>query len=226
MNKKLSYLILTLLCIFSSTKSYSQREIHPLEQMFTYDFKYYGNLTLDNFWSLENFKAPRGIKSIEEYEEHSSENFRRRVSFFHSTNRIHFYNEETGFLEKTITYDERNGFKEKRYIQIYKYRIDGLNLIINVEYSFFGKELYDSQYYRYVYDLKTENLVEFGYCNKDENEQITRYIYDENQKDLISILKDEVEKYKIFIKYHTLQPFDKMFFDKISEIYKVKDDCV
>ena len=210
-----------------STKSHAQREVHPLEPTFTYDYalKYYGNLTLGDYWSLENFKAPKGVQSIEQYESFFHDSARSRaIHYYEWEKRIYYYNKDTGFLERTTTIDRYN---KKVLAQAYKYKTDSLHLIINVEHFSFGENS-NKSLQQYIYDLKTENLIKTIYNKNTKNEQSIRYTYDENQKDLIDIKIDSTStKQKISISYDTLKPIDKIKFSiRIGKKYKFKNDSI
>lgn len=224
-------LLLVFLFFFNITKSNAQREIHPLEPTFTYDyaFKYYGNLTLGDYWSLDNFKAPKGVKSIEQYESFFHDSARSRaVHYYEWKKRIYYYNKDTGFLEGTTTIDRYN---KKVLAQAYKYKTDSLHLIINVEHFSFDEKsnkAVQQTVQQYIYDLKTENLIKIIYHKNTKNEQSIRYTYDENQKDLIDIKIDSTStKQKISISYDTIKPIDKIKFSiRIGKKYKFKNDSI
>ena len=156
MHKKLLTFSISLFCLLGNiTKSHAQREIHPLEPTFTYDYalKYYGNLTLGGFWSLDNFKAPKDVQSIEQYDSFFHDSARSRAVHFYEWKKIlYYYNKETGFLEGTTTIDRYN---KKVLGQAYKYKTDSLHLIINVEHFSFGENSNKSTQ-QYIYNLKTE----------------------------------------------------------------------
>jgi len=228
MNKKLPYLILILLCICISTKSHAQREIHPLEPTFTYDYalKYYGNLTLGGFWSLENFKAPKGVKSIEQYESFYDWNdfYRSRDRMLNGEKNIYYYNKKTGFIERAIYLDRNH---KKKSTHFYSYRTDSLYLTINVKSNYFAREFSTNTItMQYVYDVKTENLLEIRYDNN--NKDIHQYTYDKYQKDLNKI-EDNINsrRQEINISYDTLQSINKINFSyRINNNYDFKRDSV
>src|SRR5690554_5491861 len=117
MNLKPLHFLLIIFTLCVVNKSYAQREIHPLESMFTYEYalKYYANAGIRDFiekefgttyFFLDNFKVPLGIKSIE------------RIS------KYYYYNQENGFLEKSIEIarnEENEKSKEEKIIE-YSYR--------------------------------------------------------------------------------------------------------
>lgn len=231
MYKKLLTFSISLFCIRGNiTKSHAQREIHPLEPTFTYDYalKYYGNLTLNDYWSLENFKAPKGIQSIEQYESFFHDSARSRaIHYYEWEKRIYYYNKDTGFLERTTTIDRY----KKVLAQTYKYKTDSLHLIINVEHFSFDEKsnkAVQQTVQQYIYDLKTENLIKIIYHKNTKNEQSIKYIYDENQKDLIDIkIDDNSAKQEISISYDTLKPIDKIKYPiRIGKKYKYRNDSV
>jgi len=231
MRIKLHPFFILLFCLFCSiTKSHAQREIHPLEPTFTYDYalKYYGNLTLGDYWSLDNFKAPKGVKSIEQYESFFHDSARSRaIHYKYWGKRIYYYNKDIGFLERTVNFDTDN--QTKKSTQVYRYKTDSLHLIINVEYFSFGEKS-NKAVQQYIYDLRTENLTKTIYNKNTKSEQSTRYTYDENQKDLIDIKIDNTStKQEISTSYDTLKPIDKIKYyisTRIGKKYKFKNDSV
>jgi len=228
MHKKILTFSISLFCLLGNiTTSHAQREIHPLEPTFTYDYalKYYGNLTLGGFWSLDNFKAPKDVHSIEQYDSFFHDSARSRAVHFYEWKKIiYYYNKDTGFLEGTTTIDRYN---KKVLAQAYKYKTDSLYLIINVEHFSFGENS-NKLAQQYIYDLKTENLIKTIYNKNTKSEQIIRYIYDEDQKDLIDIkIDDNSAKQEISISYDTLKPIDKIKYSiRIGKKYKYRNDSV
>lgn len=100
----------TLLFFSAGNKNYSQREIHPLEPMFTYDYalKYYSNLHIigkvHDYCSIENFKAPDGVKTIESlynYQYYPTSTGRMFTNIIDSKVLYH-YNPDTGYLEQRL----------------------------------------------------------------------------------------------------------------------------
>lgn len=229
MRIKLHPFFILLFCLFCSiTKSHAQREIHPLEPTFTYDYalKYYGNLTLGGFWSLDNFKAPKGVKSIEQYESFFHDSARSRaIHYKYWGKRIYYYNKDTGFLERTVNFDTDN--QTKKSTQVYRYKTDSLHLIINVEYFSFSEKS-NKAVQQYIYDLRTENLTKTIYNKNTKSEQSTRYTYDENQKDLTGVEDNSNwRRQEITISYDTLKPIDKIkYFYEIGNNYKFKNESV
>ncbi len=149
----------TLLFFSTGNKSYSQREIHPLEPMFTYDYalKYYGNVGVIDlidknfgakFCSIENFKAPVGLKRIELSDD---EHF---MSLALSTKRmklhkiIYYYNSDTGFLEKRVKERPKLNNEEDAVTE-YLYTFKNNQIIIRT-----------SQNEEYTFDEKTGNLLQ------------------------------------------------------------------
>ena len=100
-------LFCTLLFFSAGNKSYSQREIHPLEPMFTYDYalKYYSNLhvigRVPNYWSIENFKAPIGVKTIKNLYDYLYYPADRRFGNTRGE-KVYHYNSDTGFLKEQL----------------------------------------------------------------------------------------------------------------------------
>lgn len=176
-------LFCTLFVFCGCTKTYSQREIHPLEPMFTYDYalKYYSNLPIAeylasySYWFLENFSAPIGVESIEEYSSTYSyyhtplKNFRHISSFGISEDNpgtlknIYYYNKITGNMEKSIVLkiDQKHMLTDTIIKSFYSYKIDSLKTIIDIERSNRYQET--REYYtvqlQYIFDTKTKKLI-------------------------------------------------------------------
>ncbi|MEG0917051.1 MAG: hypothetical protein RSF68_08565 [Myroides sp.] len=229
MRIKLRPFFILLFCFFCSiTKSHAQREIHPLEPTFTYDYalKYYGNLTLGDYWSLDNFKAPKGVKSIKQYESFYDWNdfYRSRDRMLNGEKKIYYYNKDTGFLERSI-YLERN--HKMKSTHFYSYKTDSLHLTISIKNNYFARE-FSTNTIQYIYDLKTENLLEIRYNN--DNKDFIKYTYDKNQKDLTGVEDNSNwRRQEITISYDTLKPIDKIKYyisTRIGKKYKFKNDSV
>lgn len=79
---------------------------------------------------------------------------------------------------------------------------------------------------QYIYDVKTENLLEIRYNN--DNKDFIKYTYDKNQKDLIGVEDNSNwRRQEITISYDTLKPIDKIkYFYEIGNNYKFKNDSV
>lgn len=183
----------TLLVFTTGNKSYSQREIHPLEPMFTYDYalKYYQNTGLRNdfvkdFWLIDNFKAIVGMETVEVY---GIENYPKSGTFLHSGNikYVYFYNIETGFLQKSVVFALSNNSKiiktlEERY---FDYSIDSLHTTINVE--------------RVVFEDKIKTYKQLYMY--DENECLSKLVTENNDTILISesVSEDGVQIIQISI---------------------------
>lgn len=226
MNKKLSYIILTLLCVFSSTKSYSQREIHPLEPMFTYDYalKYYGNIRAikksrihkaPQYKALENFTAPKGVSSIEHYVPtqdayFNCESYRPNETLLHPVKTC-YYDIETGFLTKEVYKSTDEEGKVKEAVYTYNYKFEEESTTIKVPHLLLI----------YVFDNKTGNLIElidesikgynislhFSYSDTIEH-QIIEIKYKEN--DNIKVHKFENGK-EIIPEPKPTNPFDPVY---------------
>src|SRR5690554_3191899 len=129
MDLKLLYSLMTVFIFCPATKSYSQREIHPLEPMFTYDYasKYYRNIRAieksriykaPQYKALENFTAPKGVSSIEHYVQTQDAYFNCEEycpdEILPYPSRTYYYDIETGFLTKEVSKrtDEEGKVKE------------------------------------------------------------------------------------------------------------------
>lgn len=79
---------------------------------------------------------------------------------------------------------------------------------------------------QYVYDVKTENLLEIRYNN--DSKDFIKYTYDENQKDLTGVEDNSNwRRQEITISYDTLQPTDKIkYFYETGNNYKFKNDSI
>lgn len=231
MHKKLLTFSISLFCLLGNiTKSHAQREIHPLEPTFTYDYalKYYGNLTLGGFWSLDNFKAPKDVQSIEQYESFYdwSDFYRSRDRMLMGEKKVYYYNKDTGFLERSIYLDGNHKMKSTHF---YSHKTDSLHLTISIKNNYFARD-FTTNTMQYIYDVKTENLLEIRYNN--DNKDFIKYTYDENQKD-VKGMEDNSNwrRQEITISYDTLQPIDKIeyFYRIISDTdtyYEFKGDSV
>ncbi|SFO06052.1 hypothetical protein SAMN05421741_11878 [Paenimyroides ummariense] len=227
MHKKLLPFSISLFCLLGNiTKSHAQREIHPLDPMFTYDYalKYYGNLTLYGFWSLENFKAPKDVQRIEQYESFYDWNdfYRNRDRMLNGEKNIYYYNKETGFLERSIYLDRNHKMKSTHF---YSYKTDSLHLTISIKNNYFARD-FTTNTMQYIYDVKTENLLEIRHNN--DNKDFIKYTYDKNQKDLTGVEDNSNwRRQEITISYDTLKPIDKIkYFYEIGNNYKFKNDSV
>ena len=136
MDLKLLYSLMTVFIFCPTTKSYSKREIHPLEPMFTYDYalKYYGNIRAikksrihkaPQYKALENFTAPKGVSSIEHYVPRQDAYFNcegyRPYGTLPYPVKTCYYDIETGFLTKEVykSTDEEGKVKEAVYTYNY-----------------------------------------------------------------------------------------------------------
>src|SRR5690554_116119 len=152
--KKTHYLFLFASMFFVGNKSYSQREIHPLEPMFTYDYalRYHRNEGVREYikdklcvssklYFIENFKAPLGVKSIEVNTDERinisfSIDFKHMEEMFKT---IYYYNSETGLLEKRVQVKPEPA-NENEVVTEYNYTTKNDSIIIttshNEEYIF------------------------------------------------------------------------------------------
>lgn len=163
---KLFYLFFVF-CI--GTESYSQREIHPLEPMFTYDYalKYYSNLPIKSFLYndlniqycfLDNFRCPQQIDTIllnkEYYTTEEVMEYHEPIAKL-SNRHLHFYDKNTGFLERSIflRFSDDSMKIDTLKVQNYSYKVDG-NL-----YKILKKSSNEQTSYEYIFDKKSENLL-------------------------------------------------------------------
>lgn len=180
-------LFCTLLFFSVGNKSYSQREIHPLEPMFTYDYalKYNKTAFIQKFLStkfdvdyyfLENFKAPIGINSIEMItSDHGSPFIGYSLIYKKGLdkkefNKVIFYYNEDGFIEKSVEVVNKNKIKNQ-----YTYR--KLNGLI---------EIIASEHQRYTFDTETGNLLQL--VNKNDT---IDFIYSSNESNLITKIQSK-----------------------------------
>src|SRR5690554_6932623 len=129
---KISFVLFFIFTI--GENAYSQREIQPFENQFTYDYalKYYGNLNMKNslknnwyalYFFLENFKASPGIKHIEE----GNMAYLDDVHYKYSSKRNYYYNEQ-GFLNKIVMItwvknnDDQQFIKTEKIINEFEYK--------------------------------------------------------------------------------------------------------
>lgn len=158
--KKISTTFLVIILLFT-TKGFSQREILPIEEMFTQDYalKYYSNLAVmevtPDYWFLENFRAPKGIKSMEEYPTNSFSLITRKHGFpAHKTKTIHHYNLESGFIEHSQIVSEAPYYLDTLTLH-YEYIFEKNNIVINTE----DKKNLSVGTRQFVFDNKTKNLL-------------------------------------------------------------------
>ena len=181
----------TLLFFSTGNKSYSQREIHPLEPMFTYDYalKYYQNIGIRNdfvkdFWLIDNFKASSDLEIVEVY---GIENYPKSGELIHSGNikHVYFYDSTTGFLKKSMILALNNNYKTIKTLEErqFKYNIDNLHTTINVERVVFGDKTkkYKQQY---IYD---ENEYLSGLITEDNDTIRISYSANKNTEQIIHI---------------------------------------
>ena len=135
--------------------------------------------------------------------------------------KIYYYNKETGFLERSI-YLDRN---HKKFTHFYSYNTDSLYLTISIKNNYFASE-FSTNTMQYIYDVKTENLLEIRYNN--DNKDFIKYTYDKNQKDLTGVEDNSNwRRREITISYDTLKPIDKIkYFYEIGNNFKFKNESV
>jgi len=159
----------TLLFFATGNKSYSQREIHPLEPMFTYNYalKYYihkpvrdffmnefdGNV---EFWMIENFKSLSGVSNIEQQFLRNYRYDNKYLIFRNVEKDIkykYFYNAETGFLEKSQRFQETTLNDVGGFIDLkeFFYFFDEQFTTIEVN-RFVDEPAIDTLNYKYVYE--------------------------------------------------------------------------
>ncbi|MBW3518638.1 hypothetical protein [Flavobacterium sp. NKUCC04_CG] len=194
---KIIKLLFSLCVILIAQNVFGQREIQSYEDMFTYDYalKYCLNLPIieefPDYWFLENFKAPAGIKSIEMYpyddrvisKRYPTGTFKIKEQYISTKDFkvIHIYDPKNGFLKKTLLFPLNESIKNNDSIlyKTYNYKIDEKHILIDVSYP--NSEDMQAQY---LYKKKTNNLVHiinnkrdtvyFSYKNTDiENFDLT-----------------------------------------------------
>ncbi|MBB1151124.1 hypothetical protein H4K35_13560 [Myroides sp. NP-2] len=166
---KLSY-ILGILLIGQNVLA--QREIQPYEDSFTYDYalKYCLNLPIieefPDYWFIENFKAPKGIKSIEMYPYDNRVISKRYPSVTMKIKEkyisikdfklVHIYDLENGFLKKTLLFPLNRDINHNDSIlyKTYNLKIDEKHILIDVSYP-----NSDDMQAQYLYEKKTNNLI-------------------------------------------------------------------
>lgn len=143
-----------------ATKGFSQREILPFEELFTYEYalKYYSNIGImevtPDYWFLENFMAPKGVKSIEEYPNSFSLIARKHSLPAHKTKTIHHYNLESGFVEHSQIVSEAPSYLDTLTLH-YEYIFEENNIVINIE----DKRNLSVSTRQFVFDSETKNLL-------------------------------------------------------------------
>lgn len=197
----------TLLFFSAGTKSYSQREIHPLEPMFTYDYavKYSKNAVIKNlicnefgveYYFLENFKAPKGVQNIEILSSNHGSPFIGYSLIYapideelniRKSSIIKYYYNENGFLEKSVLI--KPNYIEEVLNQFYYNEKNGLI------------EITSSDNKKYFFDKETGNLVHLINENYtlyfSYSKEITDLIVNiESENNILNFLYDEdVEKF-------------------------------
>lgn len=171
----------TLLFFSAGNKSYSQREIHPLEPMFTYDYalKYYGNIMAhttyianDWWWCIENFKAPIGVKEIKVFEDFPYYSLFRGHNLIKGNGKIIYtFNSTTGFLDESRKLDKRNRIVSRSN---YKYSFGKTRTEIKVITNQYERDVYSD--ITYIYENKTDNLVKVIY-NYTSSSGFVEYFY-------------------------------------------------
>lgn len=187
--KFINKLFCTMSVFCGVTKTYAQREIHPLETLFTYDYalKTYMNLaTISSisslrealpysYWLLDNFKTPDVDVSRLEYTNEMTSLVRlgRLYDRTHIEKTIHYFNSDTGYLKQTFALRPYlTGVSDTVYNKNYKYEIDNINTKIYVEHIFSrsSSEMVKNRVFTYLFENKTENLlqIEIIFDNKVE----------------------------------------------------------
>lgn len=172
-------LFCTLLFFSAGNKSYSQREIHPLEPMFTYDYalKYFNNEALNilssrEYWFLDNFKTSTNVCAIEEYYYHDDSLFYGYSRYLSNSTinprfpivKIYNYNSETRFLEKSISISVNKKYNiilDTLEVKNYSYDIDSLFTKIIVS----SKK--NNSHSQYIFQNSTQNLIKVITNEKD-----------------------------------------------------------
>lgn len=173
---KFTYKIITITFLVGillfTTKGFSQREISPFEEMFTYDYalKYYSNIgvmeEIPDYWFLENFRAPTGVKSIEEsptYPEYSV--IKKPYLSSRQDKKKHHYNLNNGFVEQTqllIASTEIPSCTDTITFD-YEYLFDEKQIVINTE----NKQSLYLNHKQFVFDKQTKNLLLLVVNKKD-----------------------------------------------------------
>ena len=142
MDLKLLYSLMTVFIFCPVTKSYSQREIHPLEPMFTYDYalKYCSHLSIidtdGDYWFIDNFKAPVGVETIQNNRDFYYPVFNReRVTAEPNyEKKIFNYNSATGYLQQSLYLKslKRDNKFDTLQISTYKYSFENEKTIVEV----------------------------------------------------------------------------------------------
>lgn len=182
----------TLLFFSAGTKSYSQREIHPLEPMFTYDYAL--KLFTKNIFSyprfyapyfpIDSFKAPIGVKSIISYDFINLFDLGRDED----RKRVYYYDHSTGYLQESyyLRLNKNQTVKDTIGKQLYKYTINSENTIISIKGTYedsYSKRSKTTNYStEYVYDNKTENLISHNNTHifYDSNGDLSHLIIDKD----------------------------------------------
>ncbi|WP_430613211.1 hypothetical protein [Flavobacterium sp. JP2137] len=169
---KIIKLLFSLCVILIGQNVFGQREIQPYEDMFTYDYalKYCLNLPIieefPDYWFIENFKAPAGIKSIEMYpyddrvisKRYPSGTYKIKEKYISTQDFkvIHIYDPKNGFLKKTLLFPLNKSIKNNDSIlyKTYNYKIDEKHILIDVSYP-----NSEDMHAQYLYKKETNNLV-------------------------------------------------------------------
>lgn len=175
----------TLLVFCVGAKTHSQREIHPLESMFTYDYalKYYSTQSVkisdyNGYWHIENFKAPKKVYKIIEYEYPDRFIFNYGIYLARSTWLIkkdieqptiwkteHYFDANTNYLQKTILYKvekKKESVIDTLEIKTYKYTIDRLYTTIKIAKTIFPQQAISDKTFKtteYYYENSTGSLL-------------------------------------------------------------------
>ena len=227
------FCILFVFC--AGTKSHSQREIHPLEPLYTYDYalKTYNNLAIISptlhykYWQLENFMMPKGVNVIEEFQFYPADIYMpiRRTGDNGSEDKkyIHTLNSKNGFIRKTLYLQiQGNDIVDTIYVKNYKIDVDSLNTVIIIKKTL--KNVSNETYsYQYTFNNKTKNLtniltdsteINFKYSNDNSSLSAVTNI-DLNNNITIFTLNNYFENIEI-------EPTDKVSFND-RKIYLNKE---
>lgn len=166
-------------------ETYSQREIHPLEPMFTYDYalKYYSTQSVkisayEGYWHIENFKAPIKVSKITEYDYPNRFLFNYGTYLTRSTWLIkkdleqhsiwkteHYFDPKTNYLQKTVLYNiekKNKSIIDTLEIKTYKYNIDKSHTTIRITKTLFPQRGVPNKIFNradYTYKNLTGDLI-------------------------------------------------------------------
>ena len=188
---KISFVLFFIFTI--GENAYSQREIQPFENQFTYDYalKYYGNLNMKNslknnwyalYFFLENFKASPGIKHIEE----GNMAYLDDVHYKYSSKRNYYYNEQ-GFLNKIVMItwvknnDDQQFIKTEKITNEFEYKFTKEMIFIKNKDLTRGNCIY-------VFDKNKKQLIQMININKHSNDTIF-FQYSDKRNSMVTEVK-------------------------------------